>query len=289
MNIAPKLLIVTVLYKCSLPASATLVSLATQRLSPERACYLLYDNSPTSVHSELPSNWLYMPDPSNGGLSKAYNYALEEAKRQSCTWLLVLDQDSTLSPDFLICLLMAIDSVKTDDVVVVAPRVMMGDRQLSPLRPGLMRSRPVEARDATAQGWLLGVNSGIAIKVDFIDSIGGFSREFWLDYLDHWLFRKIYELGKQVFVSSSIIQHNLSIANLNEGMTLDRYQNILDAEMYFTNHYLEKSWQIALPLRFVARSLKHLIRTRDRAFSLMMLSAAAKQIKTIFAGTNSRR
>lgn len=289
MNNSPKLLIVTVLYKCSLSNSATLVSLAEQKLPPGRACYLLYDNSPAPAYPKLLPHWLYVSDPSNGGLSRAYNCALAEARRQRCAWLLLLDQDSTLSQDFLDCLLMAIDTQETDDVVAVAPRVKMGNRQLSPLKPGILRTRPIEVQNAVVQGWLLGVNSGLAVKAEFIDSIGGFSHEFWLDYLDHWLFRKIYESGQKVFVSSSTIQHNLSVTNLNEGMTIDRYQNILDAEIYFTNHHLEKSWQLALPFRFVARSIKHLFRTRNRMFSRMMLSAARKQVKTIFAGPSLTR
>ena len=44
----------------------------------------------------------YVHDPSNGGLAPAYNFALEHAESEGREWLLLFDQDTSLTVDFLV-------------------------------------------------------------------------------------------------------------------------------------------------------------------------------------------
>ena len=43
----------------------------------------------------------YVHDPSNGGLASAYNYALARAESEEREWLLLLDQDTSLTAEFI--------------------------------------------------------------------------------------------------------------------------------------------------------------------------------------------
>src|SRR5271163_1430995 len=64
---------------------------------------ILYDNSPQPHHQERSVGFpfSYKHDPSNGGLVPAYNHALRRAEEMGSQWLLLLDQDTVLTLEFL--------------------------------------------------------------------------------------------------------------------------------------------------------------------------------------------
>jgi GT2 family glycosyltransferase len=242
----------------------------------------VYDNSPENSRINLPEQWFYSHNPLNGGVSAAYNFALDRAKELGCDWLVLLDQDTSLPPDFFSSLLAILDGpLITTDVVAIVPRVFSGGRQSSPVYPAILRSTPCLVYDKAMSDWIMSINSGSAIRVEFLDSIGGFTNELWLDFLDHWLFLKIHQSGKKTFVSDIRVQHSLSITDFDRSMKTERYENILDAEIYFTNEYLPLAWRMALPFRFMARAAKHLLATKSKAYSWMMARAAFRQALSI--------
>jgi GT2 family glycosyltransferase len=271
--------VVVVLYQRAVSESATCASLSAQRFSESGDLFLIYDNSPQSGLGPFPIGWEVVCDSTNGGLFAAYSYAISRAKAAGCPWLLLLDQDTELPSDFLVTIHKSLKLWQAKpDVVAVVPIVKSGDRQLSPILPRLWRDNAFILRDVIETSWLMAINSGTCLRVDFLESIGGFSKEFWLDYLDHWLFKMIHNLGKSVYVSNISLQHDLSVANMNKGMTLQRYRNVLGAERKFTNTYLPPLWRFALVPRLVARALKNLLVTRDKRLGLLMIAGAAKQM-----------
>lgn len=273
------ILVTVVLYRCSVTQSPTCVSLQTQEAySGDPISILIYDNSPVGNPEELLPDWTYVSDSTNKGLATAYNYALSRAKLSGAQWLLLLDQDSILPRNFLANLQSEIalchDNPK---IAAIVPLVFSGHRQVSPMRPMLGLDRSYRSTRSTSFAWLAAINSAAAIRVSFIESIGGFSEVFWLDYLDHWLFRKIYDTAHAVYVSDIRIDHNLSVANFNQGLEVSRYENVLKAEAAFTNQYLPIYWRWVLAVRLVARAVKHAIFTHNKKIALLMLSAAWKQ------------
>ena len=103
---AMQILVVVVLYKQSPKQSRTIQSLIPvfernpSLIGPVHV--LLWDNSP------VPASQVSLPFPfdlshagRNVGTSGAYNYALELAESLGCPWLLLLDQDTTVSEEFL--------------------------------------------------------------------------------------------------------------------------------------------------------------------------------------------
>ena len=273
-----------VLYRCSIEESLTYRSIRAQdSYSHGLISFLIYDNGPTDQSENTPSDWMYVSNPSNGGLPAAYNYALMKADQGQCNWLLLFDQDSDLPKNFLANLQ---DQIGLHDqnptVAAIVPFVFSNDRQVSPFLPSLGFDRRYGDRDTVVSRWISAINSATSVRVSYVKTIGGFSSEFWLDYLDHWLFRKIYSTGYSVFVGNVAIKHNLSVANFNAGMEISRYKNVLKSEMYFTNHYLSYFAKLALVARLTARGIKHALLTHDKRICQLMLSAAWKQLVLLF-------
>src|SRR5579859_4169690 len=103
----PIITAIAVLYKRAIAESEAVASLC--RILEERpgwksrVALVLYDNSPQpqAVPAGLPAPVTYVHDASNGGLGAAYNYALAAAMRADTPWLLLLDQDTHVTHDYL--------------------------------------------------------------------------------------------------------------------------------------------------------------------------------------------
>ena len=279
----PRVTAIIVLYKSSISQSPTCISMRAQMAyNCSAISVLIYDNSPIANLDGLEPGWEYVSNPANEGLAAAYNYALSQAKLSGTQWLLLLDQDSHLPENFLANLQDEIERCRDNPkIAAIVPCVTSNRRQVSPIRPLLGLDRPYKLPGSAPSLWLMAINSAAAIRVSFMDSIGGFSKDFWLDYLDHWVFRKIYDTGHFVYVSNMRVEHNLSVANFNQGLERSRYRGVLKAEATFTNRCLPLHWRSLLVLRLVARASKHVFFTRDKKIAQMMLSAAYQQVLAI--------
>jgi GT2 family glycosyltransferase len=280
---------VIVLYKVTIAQSSTCISIRDQvECDREEFSVLVYDNSPVANSAGLPSDWMYISDPTNSGLSAAYNHAILRCKESGAHWLLLLDQDSRLPTNFFVNL--RADTAlchQQAKIAAIVPMIFSNQRQISPVLPmwGFDRSY-LATRSATSK-WLSAINSAACIRVSFVESIGGFSDDFWLDYLDHWLFRKIYDTHHSVFVSGISVEHDLSVADFNKGLDVGRYRNILTAERTFTNRHLPRLWRPVLALRLLARAGKHAFCTRDKRIASLMFLAALQQVISIFDFTSN--
>ena len=279
-NTRSALLVVVVMYERAVSESAACVSLLDQA-NDGSWTVLVYDNSPT-LRDHPPGRYISVHDRSNGGVAAAYNRALLEAAARGCAWLLLLDQDTELPPHFIQDLLVKISTLQSDGrIAAIVPRVEMKGSKLSPVYPGMFGGRPYQQKCGAESRWLMAINSGTAVRVDFMRSIGGFSNEFWLDYLDHWLFRKICECKAQVYVNDIVIEHDLSIHDVGRSMTPSRYKNYLAAERLFTNRYLPQTWRPVLCMRLWARGIRHLIFTPDKEFCRMTLISGWQQLLSV--------
>ncbi len=242
---------------------------------------LVYDNSPSAWDGPWESRWSYRHDPSNGGIRAAYEYALQCAA-PGFRWLLLLDQDSELPPDFLQQLLLAAERCADQPrVAAIVPRVYAGNRQVSPLRVRIGRL------DGTLQTGLLPfevtcLNSGAALRLEFLRELGGFNPEFWLDYLDYWLFHEIHRRGFEVFAMETALQHRLSVLDYNHDVSLERYRNILAAEMRFTNRYRPFLERLLFVPRLGARTVKQALKVRDKRIALHSSRALLEQCVSLF-------
>jgi len=235
-----KIFVILVLYQTKLEESKTIKSL--NEVLDLNFNIFVYDNSPIKQYEkdnfELGKlNIHYFHDESNLGLSTAYNYALNLAQKCNKTWLLLLDQDSTLTQEYIVALEKTEEISLPYRVVAIIPKVLMmsNNQAISPCKIGLGGlTRPININTGLIEQPISAINSGTLLKVNYMVDINGFSKNYSLDMLDHWYFRKLYNDGYKSFLLSATIYQELSVyGSIEENMSIERYQQILKAESNF--------------------------------------------------------
>ena len=220
---------VVVLYRRSPAESDALTSLLrVLREEPTLAArfsVLVYDNSPQDQASSLPSFPVaYHHDPANGGLASAYNYALAQAEAAGTPWLLLLDQDTSLAAAFLQELAsLSEELLPSKNVAAIVPKLFSRGTMYSPEEHSLDQLHHVfphrshtlpPGAEGPQSARISAYNSGSTLRVAALLAIGGFPREFWLDYLDHAVFHALQQQGSRVFVMQAVLEQQLSHGDL---------------------------------------------------------------------------
>jgi GT2 family glycosyltransferase len=281
------ILAVVVIYNLKLEESSTMRSLLeTGMIAVEDSKsfqLIVYDNSQEeqSISKAMPFSFSYIHDAHNGGLAAAYNYALRVALKNNVKWLLLLDQDSVLPPDYLSSLRRIDPSIVSDEsVVAIVPQVRCSGKLLSPSR--LTFDGRTKALGKNCIGLcdakMVAINSGILLRTSFIAELEGFSSLFWLDYLDYWLFHMIYTMDKKVYVTDSVVEHEMSTVDYNKYMTEDRYRNILESETIFHKEYKTRSDNALYSCRLLFRTLKQLCRVKNKRISYLTFRQFCKRV-----------
>ncbi|OJG46761.1 hypothetical protein RV04_GL000008 [Enterococcus hermanniensis] len=220
------------------PTINSLNTLLTSDCFPEIQQVLIFDNSNQATQPrDLATRFVYQHSEENVGLAKAYNYAIKQ-RNPKTEWLVTLDQDTQLTNAYLKELLSKAKTLP-ETVVALAPVVMDQQQQISPVRSDTLRPlhKELPKGDQIFSKNIMVINSGTAIRMAFLLQIAGYNEEFPLDYLDHWLSWKIFSEQKQLYSLKSVLQHELSVLNYAEQMTVSRYQAILRAEYSYYLKY----------------------------------------------------
>jgi GT2 family glycosyltransferase len=288
----PQIYAVIVLYNQT-PASSPAVSafLAAVRQRPEFSSQLrllLYDNSPQA--QVAPQDCEYQHDPTNAGLATAYNFALSRAVTEDCRWLLLLDQDTEVTLAYLEEMLALTEERRDDNrIAAIVPKLESDKGIKSPtldflewLRRQMQfpRKRALFATRAMyglQEEQFSAFNSASVLRVRILEKIGGFPKEFWLDFLDVAVFNAIYASGGRMFVMHAKLQHELSLDTkrfYEKDGSLARYQNFLSALVRFVHRYGDRG-DLWLTRFWLARNALVLLRTtQDRRFSIASLKQA---------------
>ena len=258
------ILAVAVVYNCEFSQSHSVSSLfQILNENPELAKHfslVLYDNSPQpqtlTMSAGFPTH--YVHDPANGGLASAYNFALARAESEEREWLLLLDQDTSLTREFIVELLQAAASLQgQQNVAAIVPKLAVNGIVHSPAIPFIEQMRrqflpskkPID-RDVVGvlQQRMSAYNSGSTLRVAAVRSVGGFPAEFWLDYLDHAVFHALFAGGYCIYVMRATLTHEASYAEIDR-LPSWRMHNVLMAQtLYvkrngnFTDRLLYRIW-----------------------------------------------
>lgn len=234
------LFFVVVLYKTSLEDSKTINSLGN--IIKENSNLFVFDNSPVRQYENENFQFksftvCYYHDATNPGLSTAYNSALDECSKSNKKWLLLLDQDTTFTKEYLEEIERLDYDKIPDKVVAIIPRVIsLSDRRsIAPVKMFLGGiCRPVDAEGGVVNIPISGINSGTILSVSYMNTIGGFSTDYTLDMLDHWYFRKIVQDNKKCYLLKSSVYQDLSVfGNFEDNISIQRYKQMLYAESFF--------------------------------------------------------
>lgn len=238
----PSILAVIVLYKMAPGDSVSVTSLAralnARGDAKPRLQVLLIDNSPEAQTApKIFSEETYVSVTGNGGLAEAYNAGLRMAEEHGLSWLLTLDQDTSLPEDFLTGMYDAVSLVDGDtQIAAVVPELHGDGRTLSPYRfrrgalPTWFGANYTGVPDEAVYAF----NSASLFRVSALRQFGGYDPRFWLDASDHAIFDSLARHGKLVYVSGNVqVQHRLSLLDESKSMSATRYENLLAAESAF--------------------------------------------------------
>ncbi len=255
-----------VLYRMRAEESPAYLSMRDAlRASPEADAAIeltLHDNSPDFQPAPDGFTGEYRRDPSNPGLARPYNLTLAAAREAGMPWLLVLDQDTTVTDSYLQELLALIDGPNLPaEVCAIIPKLMEGGIVQSPRLPPAVGRFPVldPGVYGVARQRLHAYNSGSALRVAALAAAGGFSELFPLDYLDHATFHRLQAEGGRLFIMRSALEHRLS--GNREGRYADpaylrRLRQVWKAERLFYRRFGTAEERLLCRWRFLKRAWK---------------------------------
>jgi len=270
-----KILAVMVLYQTPLTDSETIRGLCEAfRSRPELAesyQIVVWDNSPEPLlNVDLPIPFVYRHSQYNAGVSGAYNSAMRHALECGCEWMLLLDQDTAVTAEFLSTMQRHCSEVdRRGQVAAIAPTVRVRDVVVSPRKQLFNHhgSYPL-GESGIAEGEAFAINSGCLMRVRALEAIGGFSVDFWLDYSDMYVFHQFFLGGLKVWrVADAELEHDLSVMDYDRLMTPGRYRNFSSAESAFHDLYKGRLENAVQNLRLLARAIKQRRKYKNPEFS----------------------
>lgn len=280
------ILAVIVLYKMRHADSASFQTLnaAIPRLGEQHlpVHILLYDNSEKAEPPvDLPENVRYHAAERNDGIAGAYNFALRHAVREGFTWMLTLDQDTQLPPEFLVNLQALSERLNpVHEVGAIVPHLAHAGRQLSPvrIRPWGVKYLPPETA-GFLRGEIHAFNSGTLFRVRALQQIGGFDPCFWLDYQDASIFRHLHQCGRRIYIAENLqVEHNLSLLSAGDSMGVERFRNFLLAESAYCDLHRGRIARAFLTLRLMGRFWRQLRNGADPTLRQLTRKALLRRI-----------
>ncbi|HTF69596.1 MAG TPA: glycosyltransferase [Edaphobacter sp.] len=274
---------VVVLYECTVEDSRTLQALAKfcrqQNDLARRIDLLLYDNSSHPQTINL-NQWIdcgsveYCHAKENGGLLAAYTEALRRARENGIDWLLLLDQDTTLAPTMFPVLFSELRSSLTPNICALVPKLMQNGLIISPQIVGRFLNHDCSAAfSGISSKTITAFNSAACLRVQALDAIGGFPRDYWLDFLDYIMFHRLQAAGGQVLILDITMEHHLSLRNLETEMSLVRYANVLASEWRFIRETGSRGGPLIHRLRLFKRAFGYSFNLKNKAYALITLRA----------------
>jgi GT2 family glycosyltransferase len=275
-----QILAVIVLYKQAPAASQTVQSMSrafTLRPGLRAAIdVLVWDNSPVPPPAlSFPFACTYEHSAKNVGTSGAYNHALQLAEARACPWLLLLDQDTNVTAEFLSAMLdYGRQFQKAPEVGTVVPFIFSHGTLVSPRR--LLSFNRVQQIPATTSGLTkelaYAVNSATLMRVSTLRQIGGYSDEFWLDLSDVYVFRALHAIGAYMYIAGGLhIEHSIASMDFDREMSPERYRNFLAAESAYIDLFLPPVERAAQLGRLLLRTIRQYRRYKNKIFARIAL------------------
>jgi GT2 family glycosyltransferase len=285
---AVRALAVVVLYRTPFAQSKTIAGLA-QALAEypalaQQVNVLVWDNGPQAQEERgLPFVFTYLHSIANEGVTGAYNAAIRTAAQRGCGWLLLLDDDTSVTGEFLRGMLnYAAEIVDEERIAAVVPYLYAGTFCMSPRLWRFARHVPLPrpAGAYTERRSIFAANSGSLMRARALETIGGYSSRFWLDYSDIDVFHRLHQRGFFVRIAGDLrLEHDMAMLDYDRRMTPGRFATFLVAESDFMDLYRGPAERGMHLLRLAARVL-HQRSYADPAFARLSSKALWERLTT---------
>lgn len=253
-----------VLYKCSITESDTINSLTeylTNNFVKNSYDVLVFDNS-DSEQINLNSYLHYYANKENKYLCYNYNKALDFCKRNNSDWLVLLDQDTHLSKEYLDFIFN--DGFDNNFAAYVPMIKSLNGVEIAPCY------KNVRNKYNKKQRAIFSINSGTVLNVRFfIENIKMFSSKYPLDFLDNWYFQKINSECGRIKVLPIEITHDLSVSRGHSIVSIERYKSILQSECRFIYEERSSMDRFKYKLRLICRYIKWKIKGQKEHSALV--------------------
>lgn len=262
---------VIVLYNSSLDISSTFLSLSVAIKNIDENAELdlvVYDNSSISAFDRniQYQNWNvhYIHDPSNPGVSFAYNTAAKLAGNLNKKWIVLIDQDSNFPANSLSIYIDSINNykdiqlfcpiLKTPTDIILSPSVFKFNRGAPPKRmqPGLKSLNDYSP-----------INSGLCVKLSLFNEVGGYNNAIKLDYSDYYFMRKVKSIVRKFLVMDLTVTHTLSAFEESKAKVLVRFVYYCEGARNYCESYFDS---FSLFVICFARCTKLAFKFRDFLF-----------------------
>jgi GT2 family glycosyltransferase len=271
--------IVLVLYHCSLEDSATFSTLV-EPLNKTVLDYelILYNND--RLQKIESTQYFVVNSEENMKLSGAYNFALERAKINGKSWILLLDQDTEIPENYFRELEKLFSEAIPTDLAAVVPKLESNGKQISPVH---VSSRMRIERELKNTGYtdcrMNALNSLSLFRTDFINSMGGFSKEYPFDMLDHWCYNQIHKHKQLVYVLDVVGKHNASFADFEKNVSVARYQEFLEVQTKFIRKELGIWNYLFYKAKLLIRGFSQLLKYKNKKFAEITFKSIFKRFR----------
>ncbi|SEP91973.1 Glycosyltransferase, GT2 family [Lachnospiraceae bacterium NE2001] len=185
-------------------------------------------NSFISIHGIA-----YIKSGENIGLSKAYNKALEYALHQSENpnkdFLMLLDDDTELTYDYMHEIYKAYKYASSleDEINVITGLIESEGRPMSPLyRFAFSYSEKNCIKTPGAYKDVCCISSGMAVRLSALEKVGGFEESLFLDMIDYTLMYELsrHDLNRMMVVDAHIEQSFSGRQTKDRRALMNRYK-----------------------------------------------------------------
>jgi GT2 family glycosyltransferase len=269
---------VIVLYKQDLAESRSFIALkASLDKLHEKGSLFIYDNSPqiqevASVTQDTFQESIYVHDPTNSGLSVAYNTASRHAKKKDRKWLFLLDQDTHFPDDTLLKYMQAIEL--HPEFQLFAPILEIADGLfMSPCRYKYKWGKLMKSVEPGVYSFsdTAPVNSGICVNLDAFFAVGGYNENIRLDGADYQFIERFKKKHENYLVLDIRFHQDFSLFDRDETSLINRFSLFLkDVSNFERDNFLDEV--LYARLAFV-RMLKLTLQTRSRKFLALYLNS----------------
>jgi len=285
MESTRRILAIVILYKMTFDQSRGLTSLlkviSEDDVVAETIDVMVCDNTP--YEQSVPANFTgrFYRDTANPGLERWYNFGLKNAAETGLHWVMLLDQDTEVTAQYIAELIARTNELEEKhEIVAIVPKLTQHGTVCSPLTPPTYRHhRPFDKSFAGVSAESLHVfNSGAVLRVSALKEAGGFPKEFPLDYLDHATFAALQSRGGRLFVLRSTLEHELSSSNVRstDAASVERHRSWLLAEHRFYKLNGSVRDRIYRRIRLLRGALGVLIKHGAVTWSFRMMKAALR-------------
>jgi rhamnosyltransferase len=264
-DLEENLLIVLVVYEMKIHESPSFNSLI-KASSRKPTTFFIYDNS--KIFQPIPSTHCAIichHDPTNPGVSKAYNEGYKIAKSSTKKWLLLADQDTEFPVNIFSDYSNAIKNYP--DTKVFAPVLSDSMGLVSPFQLLWGKGRRIKEIKSGRHHFEKHkiINSGTLISTEAFENAGGYDERFSLDFSDVSFSDRLIVNDPSFVLITSQCKHNLSATKEEKDLSkeLARFTLFCDAVRLYKKTSVRF---ISIPWIVLPRALKLCVRMKSIDF-----------------------